>query len=571
MGMTTADSLQSLLLVTTPIPNVTLDSISQALHQFEKAKHWPSNLDNLYRDLGWKYIDNKAYASGYIAMEQSLRIAQKTKDTIQEAYSVLAIGQLYMALKDHNKAATHLKVGLGLALRLKDEELIKYAYNCNIELEFDNKNYQLAASHVNEAIEYFKNHPPDRSFHFYNVLGLIDLHFQRWNDAEKRFKQALEAASVRPEIDKGFIYGNLGSAYVGLQLFDSAWYYFNQDLYWSLKRNYYSSAFSAAIGLMEAYLLQKEQSIQTATYLASLTDSLATLGEITISPNDYATIIKVLKDIPLADRSNRLEKILKQNSFMSKQKSEAMKRELQNIQKLADTIRELNEASNQAYVVKSINNVLFASGAVILLVAAITTWIYSKKTKQIQLSKQTLIATIQEKEAGLAENRQLLELRKLEIDSLQQQIQHLQQTLNFQQSKIEQSQMTHEYLLSAKQKTIDRLVEIIDGGTTLSETLKHGINLTLNELKQLEKAAHHLAPETTQNNLSFEEQVFNKYPDLTSDEIKILTYIRMNMSTAEIARLKSITVAGVNKSRNRIRKKLGLAPTDDLRTHLLQF
>jgi DNA-binding CsgD family transcriptional regulator len=95
--------------------------------------------------------------------------------------------------------------------------------------------------------------------------------------------------------------------------------------------------------------------------------------------------------------------------------------------------------------------------------------------------------------------------------------------------------------------------------------------MALNELDQLEQAAIHLTPTGSDKNIPFEEQLQGLYPDLSGDEIKILTYVRMSMSTAEIARLKSITIAGVNKSRNRIRKKLGLQPSEDLREHLLKL
>jgi DNA-binding CsgD family transcriptional regulator len=58
-----------------------------------------------------------------------------------------------------------------------------------------------------------------------------------------------------------------------------------------------------------------------------------------------------------------------------------------------------------------------------------------------------------------------------------------------------------------------------------------------------------------------------KYPSLKAHELKLCAYLRMNLSSKEIARLMSISVRGVEISRYRVRKKLQI-PTE---TNLFQF
>jgi DNA-binding CsgD family transcriptional regulator len=58
-----------------------------------------------------------------------------------------------------------------------------------------------------------------------------------------------------------------------------------------------------------------------------------------------------------------------------------------------------------------------------------------------------------------------------------------------------------------------------------------------------------------------------RYPLLKPHELKLCAYLRMNLSTKEIAQLMSISVRGVEISRYRLRKKLGL-PTE---TNLVEF
>jgi DNA-binding CsgD family transcriptional regulator len=59
----------------------------------------------------------------------------------------------------------------------------------------------------------------------------------------------------------------------------------------------------------------------------------------------------------------------------------------------------------------------------------------------------------------------------------------------------------------------------------------------------------------------------NRYPLLTASDLKLCAYVRMNLSSKEIAQLMNISIRGVEIGRYRLRKKLGL-PTE---TNLFEF
>jgi len=63
----------------------------------------------------------------------------------------------------------------------------------------------------------------------------------------------------------------------------------------------------------------------------------------------------------------------------------------------------------------------------------------------------------------------------------------------------------------------------------------------------------------------------NKYPTLKPHELRLCAYLRMNLSSKEIAPLMSISVRGVEISRYRLRKKLTLATEENLVQYLLDF
>lgn len=62
-----------------------------------------------------------------------------------------------------------------------------------------------------------------------------------------------------------------------------------------------------------------------------------------------------------------------------------------------------------------------------------------------------------------------------------------------------------------------------------------------------------------------------KYPDLTRTNLKLCAYLRLNMSSKEIASLMNITPSGIDKARNRLRKKLNIQPNEDLHEFLMNF
>lgn len=65
-------------------------------------------------------------------------------------------------------------------------------------------------------------------------------------------------------------------------------------------------------------------------------------------------------------------------------------------------------------------------------------------------------------------------------------------------------------------------------------------------------------------NQNFILRLKEKYPNLTPHDHKLAAYLRMNLSTKDIAVLTNISIRGVEGSRYRLRKKMGLTNEDNL-------
>ncbi len=69
----------------------------------------------------------------------------------------------------------------------------------------------------------------------------------------------------------------------------------------------------------------------------------------------------------------------------------------------------------------------------------------------------------------------------------------------------------------------------------------------------------------------FFSELHQDFPSLSPGELKLAAYLKMNLSSKEIAQLLKISVRGVENKRYRLRKKMGLASGDNLMTSLLKY
>ena len=74
-----------------------------------------------------------------------------------------------------------------------------------------------------------------------------------------------------------------------------------------------------------------------------------------------------------------------------------------------------------------------------------------------------------------------------------------------------------------------------------------------------------------QINNEFIINLSKKYPNLTSKDIKLCVYLKMNLSSKEIAPMMNISFRGVELHRYRLRKKLNLMHDENLSKFLLSI
>jgi DNA-binding CsgD family transcriptional regulator len=69
---------------------------------------------------------------------------------------------------------------------------------------------------------------------------------------------------------------------------------------------------------------------------------------------------------------------------------------------------------------------------------------------------------------------------------------------------------------------------------------------------------------------NFLTKLKEKFPNLSANDLKLCAYLKMNLSSKEIAQLMSITIRAVEVSRYRLRKKLAVSSDTNLFDYLIQ-
>ncbi len=163
-----------------------------------------------------------------------------------------------------------------------------------------------------------------------------------------------------------------------------------------------------------------------------------------------------------------------------------------------------------------------------------------------------------------------LELAKTESELVAVRNEKLEVEVNFKNSELASSAMhlvKKGELFTKIKGELTHLMKGIENPKTVAE-LKKMIK-TLSEDDNMDKEWENFAKHFDKVHSDFLAEQKEKYPSITPNELKLCAYLRMNLSTKEIAQLMNISVRGVEISRYRLRKKLQIPSEMSLFDYLI--
>ena len=203
----------------------------------------------------------------------------------------------------------------------------------------------------------------------------------------------------------------------------------------------------------------------------------------------------------------------------------------------------------------------------VLLAALIVFFIYHFQKKKFILQQQK----------HEDEQQQLLYIYELEKDKSEIELmnlknQNLESEINFKNSELASSAMhlvKKAELLTKIKSDLSQVIKTVENTQAKEEVKK--IIRSLNNDESMDTEWDNFSMHFDKVHSDFLAAVKEKYPDITPNEHKLCAYLRMNLSTKEIAQLMNISVRGVEISRYRLRKKLKITSDINLFDHLINI
>ncbi len=525
-----------------------LDFMEQSIDKIKEAyEKDTTNIDVLYQlavtssNTGNVYKNAGKLENGLGILLQATRYTEKLIEKKPEniRYQKFLIsclnntGSLYMDLKQYQQAESTLTKALDLSREQDNSKGISQCLDNLGLLAIGNNQFQKAIAFFEEAM--IINQQLNDSISIlgtFNNLGLIYEKKGEYKKAMELYKQSL-LISERLHYFLGIstITNNIGKVYIALHQYDSA----NIYLAYALK-----IAQQGNLPLCE----KDSYNLLTNLYEASgkYVQALAAFKSYTALKDSIFNKEKS-KQIAEMEAKYETEKKEKENEILRKDIS-------------------LRQKTQQLLVVAISALVL----VVILLVvlARYNRRMFKQKTVLFQQKQQMHVLEIEKKEV----ERKYFEdqvFAEKEINRLQY-IKLEEQNRKLATSAI-QVTVKNQILLSILHEIEQTGNGSVEDSSSRHKTIGQTVRANLNLDRDWEQFKMHFE----EVHPGFFTRLRESYPDLTSGEQKICAYYLINLGTNEIAQILNVTTAAVQKSRHRLRKKLGLASETDMAAFMQKF
>ncbi|WP_299441497.1 LuxR C-terminal-related transcriptional regulator [uncultured Aquimarina sp.] len=211
-----------------------------------------------------------------------------------------------------------------------------------------------------------------------------------------------------------------------------------------------------------------------------------------------------------------------------------------------------------AYVVY----LLFFGGLVLIAIAISRYNMKKQKIRLLKLKEEKLNKQEEEYKAQkLEQERKIIELKNSKLeDEIKAKSRELTQIayVNLNKNKV-------------LKKIRDKIVRIQGSPNSRSHESNYMDLKRLVEYYITDKESKLFKINFDKSHQEFYERLSKKYPNLTSKDLRLCAYLKMNLSSKEIAPLLGISPQSVDVNRHKLRKKLNLGSDDNLTHFLVSF
>ncbi|NME70902.1 hypothetical protein [Flammeovirga aprica] len=171
-----------------------------------------------------------------------------------------------------------------------------------------------------------------------------------------------------------------------------------------------------------------------------------------------------------------------------------------------------------------------------------------------------------EKNEILKSTEKEIEAQKLELS---QQKKELEDQLSLTQNDLESINANVLVQMKNKEKVLQQLEGLSGKGEMKKELQK--IIFELRSQLDTDKKLHTLQGNIKDVNAEFSVRLIEQYPVLTKNDRELCAYMKLGMSSKEIAQLRNTTANAINVAKSRLRKKMGLSHNKEIAERLYQL
>jgi DNA-binding CsgD family transcriptional regulator len=512
---------------------------------------------------------------------KSYEIAEKIEDAEKMVVALSHLGNATLMIGKEDTALLLYQKGYHIADSIDDKELKNDLANGLGQYYLSTDKYHLALSYYLEAYNYYKD--SKMSANMARQLINISAVYWQMEKLQESLRTLIKAKELYISIGDSILYNDMdariGLCYSDMHKYDSAFTFLNNsidyciknDNVWLLMFNYQNIGLNylyvdneaqAIANLRKSYKLSQEL---TYPYMSGL--SLLNIAQVYLKYENYDSALYYINEakpyIEMTDNKENkgymyeyyykvykaidkpylaLENYITYKSItdsLFSQKRTARVDELQIQYETANKEAEIVKLANEIQISKLYQLIIGITSVILSILVIILIFYFRLKRK----------ALLQQKQIAVRDAKHLQEKLDLQNKELACNAMSLAQISEMKLSIIEGIKGLNEHTNSEGKKQIYSLIGTIGNG------------IDKKAWKEFEMRFENV-------HVSFYENLNMQHPGLSPSERRVCAFLKLNLSTKDIAALLNISPRSVESTRYSIRKKINLPTSENLVVHL---
>jgi tetratricopeptide (TPR) repeat protein/DNA-binding CsgD family transcriptional regulator len=517
------------------------------------------------------YYEASGNVEGQTSVNHGLAIVEYSLGNYNKAIGLL--NQNIEIYSNPENDPSELNPSMGLAI----------AYDLMGQIHMFKGNHNIALKHNLEALRYFEEiNEPLRKADALNHVAAIESYLE---NHDKSISYNKEACRIYQEYNDKLFAANamndIGNAYFYLEAYDSAITYLELSLVLSKEMNSSDLIGTTTNNLGKVYARKgvSQKAISLLSEALQIHDKNSSKSKIIESLNDLGIVHNQI-DLP-------------ENAILYFNRAINMAEEIESKESLkigyynrSESYEELHnyaQALEDFKVYKTIEDSIFNTDKSQQIEELRAIYETDRKEKEIAIQKNE-IALLKQKEKINTLQRALLGgglglttlILGLGFYALRQKIKrnHLEMEKLDADLEFKKKELTsHALHLAHKNEVLEELKEKVEAFRRTNHEPKKYNQLiqTINFNLQNDNNWENFKKYFEEVHKDFNSIVKQKYPSLSSNELRLIALLKMNLSSKEIANLLNISSEGIKKARYRLRKKMNISTDESLQGQILSM